>query len=81
MFLKNRELRIKLSKANKADETTAPRTMDEILNPDAVKLINEHMTKFARNLAITVGVVIVGIKVADTLSEIAVKKTKSADNE
>jgi hypothetical protein len=34
-----------------------------------------------KNIAITVGVVILACKAADTLSQIAVKKTKSADND
>jgi hypothetical protein len=79
MFLKNREARIKFVKTDRKEED-AP-TMEEVLNPDSVKLIEEAGKRFVKYVAITVVVTAAAIKVADTLSEIAVKKTKSADKE
>jgi hypothetical protein len=75
----NREFRIRAVKTNK-NEDPAP-TVDEILHPDSVKLIEETGRRFVKYLAATVVAVVVVIKVADTLGDIAVKKTKSADQD
>lgn len=77
---KNRAIQIKAVKTEESDTTTTS-VMEDILNPDTLKLLEAHGKKFMKHLAITVAAVVVGIKIADTLSEIAVKKTKSADNE
>lgn len=77
--LKNRELRIKMSKAPR-NEDDNPIT-EEIINPESAKLIEETGRKLIKHFAVTVVTVVVVIKAIDTLSEIAVKKTKSADNE
>lgn len=79
-MFKNRELRVRIANTNK--DVNAPTTVvDEPLNPDTVKLIEETGNRFVKRLALTVVAVVVAIKVADTLGEIAVKKTKSADSE
>lgn len=76
-MFKNREVRIQVAKKND-DNVDAP-TLKEVLTPDSAKLIEETGRKMMKNLAITVVAVVAAIKLADTLSEIAVKKTKSAD--
>lgn len=78
-MLGHRELRIRTVNTKKIDN--APTTVDEPLNPDTVKLIEETGIRFVKRLVITVVAAVVAIKVIDTLGEIAVKKTKSADNE
>lgn len=79
MFFKNREVRIKLSKTNDPDDHEYT-SMDDVLTPDNAKLLEETGKKLAMYSALAVTSVIVVFKVADTLSQIAVKKTKSADN-
>jgi diaminopimelate decarboxylase len=79
MFLKNRELRIKVAKTKKNEENDISAIMDDVVNEDSAQLIEELGRKLIRNCAITAVVVFSVIKVADTLGEIAVKKTKSAD--
>lgn len=79
MFFKNREVRIKLSKTNDPDDHEYT-SMDDVFTPDNAKLLEETGKKLAMYSALAVTSVIVVFKVADTLSQIAVKKTKSADN-
>jgi hypothetical protein len=79
MFFKNREVRIKLSKTNDPDDHEYT-SMDDVITPDNAKLLEETGKKLAMYSALAVTSVIVVFKVADTLSQIAVKKTKSADN-
>lgn len=79
MLFNNREARVRFVKTDRKEDD-AP-TMEEVLNPDSVKLIEEAGKRFVKYVAITVAVTAAAIKVADTLSEIAVKKTKSADKE
>jgi hypothetical protein len=74
---KNHEVRVRLAKQGNDDPTPA----EKQINPESVKLVEDTAKRFVKNLAITVGVVILACKAADTLSQIVVKKTKSADNE
>lgn len=53
----------------------------KIIHPDTVKLIAERSKEVVKFIAITAVGAYAAIKAIDTLSEIAVKKTKSADNE
>lgn len=76
-MFKNRELRIRVAKPEEADQPLP--TMEQVINPDSIQLIEEAGERFVKRLAITVVAVVAAIKLADTLSEIAVKKTKSAD--
>lgn len=55
-------------------------TVDEILHPESVKLLEETGKRLVKYAAVTVVAVAVALKTVDTLGEIAVKKTKSADN-
>jgi hypothetical protein len=79
MFLKNREFRIKVVKNPRNDELISDE-MEESLHTDP-----ETITKIAKEIvkisAIAVISVLVVDKVLTTASEIAVKKTKSADNQ
>ena len=78
-MFKNREVRIRLANTNKA--TTDETTVTDSLNPDTVKLIEETGNRIVKRVAITVVSVMAAAAVLHTLSEIAIKKTKSADNE
>lgn len=76
----NREFRIRAVKTKKNAEEPTPGE-DKILHPDSVKLIIEQGKKSMKYAALTVVGVYAAFKTIDTLSQIAVKKTKSADNE
>ncbi|AXQ61272.1 hypothetical protein SEA_LIBERTYBELL_31 [Streptomyces phage LibertyBell] len=78
-FLQGRELRIKVAKT-KDENNTRPTTADEIVNPEALKNIEETAKRIVKNVALTVGAAVLAYKVVDTLSQIAVKKTRSGDN-
>ncbi len=78
-MFKNREFRVRLAKTDNNEET-AP-TLEEVLNPDSAKLIEEAGKRLVKYTTIAIGAIIVTAKLADTLSEIAVKKTKSADKD
>lgn len=77
MFLNNREIRIKVAKTPQ-NENEAPEMEERIyVDPEKIAKIAKDLVK---HTAIAVGAVLVASKVLDTLSEIAIKKTKSADN-
>lgn len=76
MFLKNREFRIKMVKTPQTEDD-APEMETRIhVDPEQIAKITKGLVKHA---AIALGTIIVVSKVLDTLSEIAVKKTKSKD--
>ena len=77
-MFKNREFRVKMVKTPKTDNIETTPTINEILHPDYVKLIEEAGNRFVKQLVIGVIIVAVGIKAIDTLGEIVIKKTKSA---
>lgn len=64
----------------KTPQTDAPGE-DKFLHPDTVKLIAERSKEAVKIIALTAVGVYAAVKTIDTLSQIAVKKTKSADNE
>lgn len=80
MFLKNREARIQFVKTNKKDDDT-PQTMEERIGSASADIINDVAKAVLKRTAIAVGAIVIGLKVVDILGEIAVKKTKSADNQ
>jgi hypothetical protein len=67
---------VKTPKENKDSSAT----MEERIGTASGELVTEIAKDVLKRTAITVGVIIVAIKVVDILGEIAVKKTKSADN-
>lgn len=77
---KNHEIRVRVANAKKDNEDPTS-SGKQIINPESTKLVEDAAKRFVKNLAIAVGVVIISCKVADTLSQIAVKKTRSADND
>lgn len=81
VLLKNREVRIKLEKTKKKKEDEESLPVEEVLNPDTVKLVEETGKRWLKYVAATVVVTVAAIKVIDVLGDIAVKKTASADNE
>jgi hypothetical protein len=70
---------VTLVKTPKAKDSTPGE--DKILHPETAKLITERSKEVVKYVALTVVGVYIAIKAADTLSQIAVKKTKSADND
>lgn len=76
----NREFRIRVAKTDK-DNTDTTTPVEQVINPETVQLIEEAGTRFVKKIALTVVAVFAAVTVIDTLSEIAVKKTKSADSE
>jgi hypothetical protein len=53
----------------------------KVLQPSTVELITERSKEVLKFVAITAVGAYAAVKTIDTLSQIAVKKTKSADNE
>jgi hypothetical protein len=78
-MFKNKEFRVKMVDTKKETEDTAPVTIEERIGTASNELIAEIAKDILKRTAIVVGGVIVAIKIVDTLGEIAVKKTKSAD--
>jgi len=74
-----REIRIRTVNAKKADNETAPAT--DSLNPETIKLFEQSGIRIITRVAVTVVAAVLAIKIVDTLGDIAIKKTKSADNE
>jgi cobalamin biosynthesis protein CbiG len=72
-----RSLRISVVKDDKAK--TAP-AEDKELRPETVQLVAEKSKEVAKYVALTAVAAYAAVKTIDTLSKIAVKKTKSADN-
>lgn len=65
---------------NAKTDDTAP-AESHILHPDTVKAIAENGKTFVKHVALAAIGVYAAVKAIDTVSQIAVKKTKSADNE
>ena len=77
--LKNRELRIKMVKNPKHDETDTTELEEGFhIEPETITKIAREIVKIS---AIAVVTVLAVDKILTTASEIAVKKTKSADKE
>lgn len=74
---KQRSLKLSIEK----DDVKAANTGDDKMpNPETVKLIAERGKDVARYVAITAVAAYAAIKTIDTMSQIAIKKTKSADD-
>lgn len=79
MFGKKNKRAVQVSFVRTDDKNTSPEE-DQILRPETVKLIAERTKEVAKYVALTAVGAYAAIKTIDTLSQIAVKKTKSADN-
>lgn len=75
---KKRSLRISLDKDDNNGKTNPGE--DQILRPETVQIISEKSKEVAKYVALTAVSAYAAVKFIDTLSKIAVKKTKSADN-
>jgi hypothetical protein len=64
----------------KKDDKKATPDEDKFLRPETVKLIAERSKDVAKYIALTAVGAYAAFKTIDTLSQIAIKKTKSADN-
>jgi hypothetical protein len=78
-MLKNREARIRFVKTKDKPEDDLTAAMDEVFNEDSTRLIEETGKRLIKHFAIAMVITVGAIKVIDTLGDIAVKKTKSAD--
>jgi hypothetical protein len=75
---KKRAVQVSLVRTDDKKSTT---NEDKYLRPETVKLIAERSKEVIKYAALTAVGAYAAIKTIDTLSQIAVKKTKSADNE
>lgn len=75
----NREARIKLVNTKK-DKNSTPGE-DKILQPETVKLIAERSKEVVKYVALSAVGVYAAFKAIDTVSQVIVKKTKSADQD
>lgn len=73
-------IQTRLVKNPKKNQDSDP-TMADAIGESSARLVNELAKDFVKYAAGAVAGAVVLYKVADTLSQIAVKKTKSADNE
>lgn len=78
MFLKNREFRIKMVKTPQNDEFAPEMEERPHVDPEQIAKIAQDLVT---RVAITIGVVIAAGVAMTTVSEIILKKTKSADKE
>lgn len=76
---KNREARIRFVKSENNGNSSHGK--DKVLHPETVKLITERSKEVVKYVALSAVGVYAAFKTIDTLSQIAVKKTKSADHE
>uniref|UniRef100_A0AAU7GXI6 Uncharacterized protein n=1 Tax=Streptomyces phage Scarif TaxID=3158858 RepID=A0AAU7GXI6_9CAUD len=74
-----RAIRISLDKDANNGKTNPGE--DKILRPETVSLIAERTKEVAKYVALTAVTAYAAVKTIDTLSKIALKKTKSADQE
>jgi NADPH-dependent 7-cyano-7-deazaguanine reductase QueF len=75
---KAREARVRFVKVDENEDV--PTEKKKIFTEDAVNLITERGKDAVKFLAIAVVGAYAAVKTIDTVSQIAVKKTKSADN-
>jgi hypothetical protein len=74
-----RGIRITLDKTKKTENSTPGE--NEIIHPQTVKLIAERSKEVVKYVALTAIGAYAAFKAIDTVSQIAIKKTKSADQE
>jgi len=79
-MLKRYAIQARLVKNQKKTEDSDP-TMADAIGESSARLVNELAKDFVKYTAGAVAGAVVLYKVVDALSQIAVKKTKSADNE
>lgn len=80
MFRK-RAIQVSVVKTNPKKTEDSEPTMASAIGESSARLVNELAKDFVKYAAGAIVGVIVIAKAADTLSQIAVKKTKSADND
>lgn len=78
--MKKKAVQLTLVDKPKTLEDTTPEE-SYILHPDTVKAIAEHGKTVVKHLAVAAIGVYAAVKAIDTVSQIAIKKTKSADYE
>jgi hypothetical protein len=81
LVIGNREVRIKLAKQDKKNQQNATPGEDKKVHAETVTLIAERTKEVVKHVAIAAVGVYAAFKTIDTLSQIAVKKTKSADKQ
>lgn len=78
-MFKRYRIETKLVKDPKNNDT--PEKMEDRIGTASSELVTEISRDVLKRTAITIGVIIVAIKIVDILGEVIVKKTKSADTE
>lgn len=78
-MFKKYKIETKLVKTPKNEDSAIK--MEERIGTASGELVTEIAKDVLKRTAITIGVIVVTMKVIDILGEIAVKKTKSADNQ
>jgi hypothetical protein len=73
---KKRSVQVTLVKTPKTGEPDE----DKKIHPDTVNLVTEKTKDVVKFLALTAIVAYGAVKAIDTMSEVVIKKTKSADN-
>jgi hypothetical protein len=73
-MFKKHEFRVKMVKTPK-DEDGTDVTLDDVLNPDSVRLIEEAGQRFVKRTVIMIAGTAVALKVVDILGDIVVSKT------
>ena len=74
---KNRSIKISLDRDDRNKDSTA--NDDPFIRPETVKLAAEKTKEIAKFVAITAVAAYAAVKTVETISEIVLKKTKSAD--
>jgi hypothetical protein len=81
MFFKKRAIQVSVVKTSPKKTEDPESTMATAIGESSARLVNELAKDFVKYAAGAIIGVVVLYKAADTLSQIAVKKTKSADND
>lgn len=82
LFGKNkRAIQVSVVKTSPKKTEDSDNTMAAAIGESSARLVNELARDFVKYAAGAIVGAVVVIKAADTLSQIAVKKTKSADND
>jgi hypothetical protein len=80
MFGKNKKRAVQVSIV-KTDKNDTASDESKILHPETVKLLTEQGKQIVKYVALVAVGAYATAKTIDTLSQIAIKKTKSADEE
>lgn len=81
MLFKKRAIQVSVVNTRPKKTEDSDSTMASVIGESSARLVNELAKDFVKYAAGAIVGVVVIVKAADTLSQIAIKKTKSADND